>query len=421
LGAEALRADRVVADALALVAEVRQLPAKAKVPGVRLDREALGKEVTRLLDDDSPAELVTGNTEVLFALGSVPHDFDLREAVALLFSSELAGFYDPKLGRMVLASDLGEEMEQITLYHELVHALQDQHFDLDHAFDWKAEQSDVQGALHALAEGDATSAMTEVFAKAAGVQVPPVSPALLQANSLLLQASPKLARVPPIITRSMLVPYVDGLSFVNALRARGGFAAVDAAFRSPPLSTEQVLHPEKYLSGEPVVAVPAIAPPPGFVAASFRDVLGEQGLRLLFEEWAPAAAAREAASGWGGDRIAVFSEGERRVALWHLAFDDENAARRAAGNLARGALREEAPDRFRDPAQPRPFVSASDAETAVRAGHVCRMRQQRGAFAFVRHGSRIGVTLGPYQRGKSAPRSAGDCAQAVTWARRLVQ
>src|SRR5690606_10360111 len=308
LPGELREASEEVAAALELVARVRELEKLADVPGVRLERASIRREIDEVLAQDTPEAVVIGNTELLFAFDLVSDGFELRRALSRLYESELAGFYDPKRDRMVLAADLGDDQREITLYHELVHALQDQHYDLATALDWKPELSDVQAALQALAEGDATLAMLDVARVAAGLPVGgEIPPELLRLESVALQAAPELRGIPGLILRGIVAPYADGLAFVSEVRRRaGGWHGVDAVWRDRPLSTEHILHPDKYFAREPVEPVPPIEAPAGFSEAVYRDVFGEQGLRLLFEEWAPASAAASAASDWGGDRVAVF-------------------------------------------------------------------------------------------------------------------
>jgi hypothetical protein len=343
----------------------------------------------------------------------------LNDAISKLYGVQLAGFYDPDKKRMVLASDLGEDEQALTLYHELVHALQDQHYDLAEALDWKPELSDSLTALQALAEGDATVAMLDVARARTGMSETDFPVSLLRLDGLLMQSKAEFASVPGFLIRSMISPYVDGVEFVRALRAGGGgWAAVDAAWRDRPISTEQILHPDKYLRREPVVPVPAIPPPSGFATVTFRDVMGEQGLRLVFEEWAPAGTAATGATGWGGDRIAVFSNGKERVVRWHLAFDDEASAKRAHTVFARGALR---PELVTVSAGARPRTDAGVAAKASESGRLCVPRRQRGPFAIVRHGSHLGVTLGPYQRVRKPDASADKCPDALIWADALAR
>lgn len=411
---DAVRADREVNEALELVSRVRGLSVKAKVPGFRLSREELHREVERTLKEESPDELIAGNTELLYALDIVSADFDLKAALTRMYGAQLAGFYDPDEDRMVLASDLSEEEQALTLYHELVHALQDQHYELSGRLDWKPEESDALSALMALAEGDATLAMLDVARAASGLGPADFPPELLQIDALLMQASPKLADVPGFLVRAMVSPYSDGLRFVRHVKERGGWELLDQIWRSPPQSTEQVLHPEKYFAREPVMAVPRLNLPPRFGAPSFRDEMGEQGLKLLFEEWAPAAAAAAAAEGWGGDKLAVAASPDGTAVFWHLKFDDEASARRALALMARGALRDELGKTL--PKRLRPTVDAAAAEKAVASGRYCRHRPERGPFAMVRHGVNLAVTLGPYRRGRIADASADKCPDALAWA-----
>jgi hypothetical protein len=413
-------ADRTIAAALELVSRVRELAIQSKVPGQRLDRDALHAEVARLLAEETPPEAELGNTELLFALDTVPASFDLRATLTLLYGAELAGFYDPKLRRMVLATDLGKDAEAITLYHELVHALQDQHFDLAKAFDWRPNEGDLQAALHAVAEGDATSAMMDVFSEARGLPKSALSPGILGMDSLLMQASPELQQVPLVMARSLMAPYVDGLRFVTYLREKsGGWPAVDRAFAIRPISSEHVLHPEKYLAYEPVVSVEPPTIPPGFSESEFRDVVGEQGLRILFEDWAPAEEAARAASDWGGDRLAFFTDGSQQLVRWHLAFDNEAAAERAWVLFARGVLRPELPFEPTPDARLRAFVPVANAKSKARKGSLCQERDQRGPFAVVRRGRHIGVTLGPYRRPVTTVRQADGCPLALRLATAL--
>jgi hypothetical protein len=413
------RADVAVASALALVEKVRQLPSKKPVPGLRLGRAELRREVERTLSDEAPADLVAGNTELLYALDLVTESFDLQKALAQLYGAQLAGFYDPDTKRMVLASDLSEDEQALTLYHELVHALQDQHYDLSNALDWKPELSDVQSALQALAEGDAMLAMLDVARTAAGQQPVEFPAGILQLDSLLMQAKPELTDVPGFLVRALISPYADGVRFVSQIRGGShGWAGVDRAWRERPISTEQILHPEKYLAREPVVPVAAIAVPAGFGSSMFRDVMGELGLRLLFEEWAPSDSAALAATGWGGDRLAIVGDGERRLVLWHLVFDDEASSRRALTLFARGALRSE----LQAPVTgARPRTEAATAERATTNDRLCSPRARRGPFAIVRHGRHLGVTLGPYRRASKPDASADTCPASLRLADALTR
>jgi hypothetical protein len=275
---------------------------------------------------------------------------------------------------------------------------------------------DGQAAVHALAEGDATSAMLDAMLKPRGSTALEVPDGLMRAQSVLGSAS---LAAPPVLVRSLLAPYVDGLAFTNYLRRRGGFAAVDEAWRAPPISTEQLLHPEKFLAHELPLVVP-LPPAPAHLPdlhERFHDVMGEQTIRLLLEEWLPARTAAAAAADWGGDRLSVFADDARRrwAIGWHLRFDSAAAAERAFSAFARAAPLTERG------LEPRTSAEAPDPKStpAKHAAKLCRARHTQGPLALVRRGADLGVTVGPFERNTVAVAPAPDCAPALAWATQI--
>jgi hypothetical protein len=247
------------------------------------------------------------------------------------------------------------------------------------------------------------------------LRAPDLPATVLDLSSVLAAGS--LPEVPPIIQRSVIAPYLDGLAFVNALRRRGGWQAVGRAWQRLPTSTEQILHIEKYDANEAPEALPAVPPAAsGPVLATYSDVYGEQTLRILFEEWMPASVARAAASGWSGDRMTSFSDGQVTSVAWRVRYDDGTKALNALHAFARGVLAEEDHSPDGQPA----FVSAADAERATLAGQVCRERHRRGPFAVLRRGRELAVTLGPFRRNSESALSEGDCVTALRWAAALL-
>jgi hypothetical protein len=126
----------------------------------------------------------------------------------------------------------------------------------------------------------------------------------------------------------MLFPYREGLAFVAALRRRHPWSAIDAVFKRPPRSTEQIIHPEKYVADEKPIAVAAPASPPGYSVAS-STVWGELGFDLFLRaHGVDDGIAAQAAAGWGGDRVIVLAKDgdvrpERAIGLGRFAWDTE--------------------------------------------------------------------------------------------------
>ncbi len=411
-------AEETVARALSYVSSLRELPALGPVKGRVISRDQMIARVEHELDAEIPPAVVSASGEILFALGTVPASFDYRKGLLEVMRAELLGFYEPHEKTMFLGGDLhGNELDA-TLWHELVHALQDQHYGLEKLLDFSDDAGDWQGAVHALAEGDATSAMLDAMFAPKGKRAPDLPDSVMDLQGALSTGA--VQQVPAIIKRSVVAPYVDGLSFVNALRRRGGWPAVDAAWKRLPTSTEQILHLEKYRLNEPPEPLSRFEPSAGGPSKqTYSDIYGEETLRILFEEWMPARAAHEAASGWAGDRVTVFSDGKDTSVGWHIRYDNEAAAVNGLRAFARGALAPE--DQVLD-ARGRlsEFVSAAAAEKAIRAGQLCRERHTRGPFAVVRRGRDLGVTLGPFRRNSDSALSEGQCTSALSWAAALV-
>ncbi len=398
-------ADRVVARALARVARLRQLAATGPVHGEVVSRDEMIRLVKQQLHQEVPAEVLAAQTEELYALGTVPAGFDFEKSLLSLMTAQLAGFYDPKSKTMVLGDDLHGAERAATLDHELVHALQDQHYDLGSQLAYRDDASDAQSALHALAEGDATSAMLDAMLAPQGRLATDIPDSVINVQVTgAMEIAPSTGDIPDILKRSLIAPYVDGIVLVHWARRRGGWAAVDALWRDPPTTTEQLLHPDKLLAREPaeVLPVPA-ASATGPAHVVYHDVIGEEALRLLFDEWMPERTAIASAGDWSGDRLAMFRDGDRNALGWHLRFDTEAAARRALEAFARGILGGHA-------------AAASTAREQSRRGSICRERSGAGPFAAALHGRDVAVVAGPYQRLAAGPHSAGSCADAAAWA-----
>ncbi|HYO89099.1 MAG TPA: hypothetical protein VER79_10640 [Candidatus Limnocylindrales bacterium] len=290
-------------------------------------REETIAYLTELFSSDLPPEEAARVALFYQVLGLLPDDVDLAQAYLTLLGAQVAGFYDSDTQIMNVIPVLGDTpgsslsiTEQVIFVHEYTHALQDQHFGLDALNDPAVTAvPDRALALTALIEGDATAAM-QVYAQELMRQNPLAALSLLAegalSNTLTLPPG-----TPEVLARELLFPYEDGFDFVLAISRESGWDAVDAAYANPPTTTEQILHPEKYLAGEGAIEQPdwEIGPPwlgEGWVER-WNVPLGEYYLREHLRTLMPATQASAAATGWGGDRFTVFesSEGAR---LWVL-------------------------------------------------------------------------------------------------------
>jgi len=392
--AEQTEATAAIKRTLEFMAQLRELPALREVDGRRLTREEMVEHVERALAEEVPPEVLEATNAFLFLAGVVGSDFDYKRSLLSVLGTDLAGFYDPKAQRMYLGTDLAVTEQQATLAHELVHALQDQHYGLAALTEWTPDASDRMGALHSLAEGDATSAMLDAVLFGSGRTSLDLEDEVFVGQIEQMQNNDPT--VPALVRRSVVAPYVDGLKFVHALRRKGGWSAVDAVWRRLPTTSEQILHPEKYFAGEAGVVVDVPGPSPkGPSTLLYRDVEGEQSLRLLFEEWLPRAEAAEAASDWGGDRLALYTEGALAAFAWHIRFDSAAAALRGY----KGVL-----------------TWVRGTGLGVRGARaVCRERPDRGPLAASLRGADVVIVAGPTDRSSNGGQSRGSCADAGAW------
>jgi hypothetical protein len=121
----------------------------------------------------------------------------------------------------------------------------------------------------------------------------------------LLAQHPEIFSLPPILLTLLQAPYDAGPPFIDAVLGAGGQTALDHAFTTPPVTSEQILDPSKYLAGEGPVDVPT--PTPDGTMSNV-GVLGELLLReMLFESLTSGAAVNRAVTGWGGDRYVTWT------------------------------------------------------------------------------------------------------------------
>ncbi len=302
--------------------DLRDLPIETEVQEALLSREALQQRLLDDFDTDYPPEDVEADARLLEVFGLMPAGTDLKQLYLDLLTEQIAGFYDPRTGELYVISGGTElsDLDEWTYAHEVTHALQDQAFDLEAIQDRANDVDDASLAIAALVEGDATALGNDYLTENPGLLLG-ISQALAEGD---IDAS-QLEKAPPIIARTLIFPYEAGLSFVTALREDGGWDAVDAAYADPPTSTEQILHPEKYLDrDEPTtVTLPNLEAALDGYRILDENNLGEFQTRVLLEGSGDTDAAITAAAGWDGDQYALLASGEDEVLVWETAWDSE--------------------------------------------------------------------------------------------------
>jgi hypothetical protein len=274
-------------------------------------------------------------------LGLLPADASLKDLDVQLLSSQVAGLYDPDTKTMDVVSKSGQlgPVEQITYAHEFDHALQDQNFGLDKLGLDDTSDSDRTLARLSLPEGDATLLMT-LWAEG---HLTPAQLIQLAGEANDPSQTAILAAMPDDLKETLLFPYEQGLSWVTGMQTSGGWAAVDAAYANPPDSTEQIIHPDKWTSHEPPIAVTIPATLPAKLGAGWTmpltDTFGELQFRIWLEQVGKVAQtqAEAAAAGWGGDRLALVENGSSfgivMITKWDTPADATEFAASAGPSL----------------------------------------------------------------------------------------
>ncbi|HZV75761.1 MAG TPA: hypothetical protein VFF79_18785 [Conexibacter sp.] len=254
-------------------------------------------------DRSEPVGQQRASEELLKLLGLLPAGADQRRIEATVFGQQVAGYYDPRRKRLALVRGAG--LDDVTLAHELTHALEDQHVDLSRL--GSAGGDDEATAQQALVEGTATLVMEQYAARW------PSQAPLGDALAGLTQATGGTP-LPAYTMRTLIFPYLQGERFVRALRDAdgGGWRLVDVAeAKRPPVTTAEILEPDRWLRAEqPRPVSLAVAPPRSAGWRRLADsTLGEEDLAALLAPQSGPLVARELTSGWRGGRYALWRRG----------------------------------------------------------------------------------------------------------------
>jgi hypothetical protein len=308
------------------VTELRGLRFRRQVP-VTIEAPArLARRLLRTLDAETDEADEARVGRALAVLGQLPRGTDLPRLRRRIQAESVLGFYlpgRPPKGRLHVRSSHGlDPYAKVVLAHELTHALTDQHFDLTRSDRLAAAtgRDDEAAAYAALVEGDATLTMQRYLRER-------LSPAEQAAAGLAAAGdrTPRRDAAPAVIRESMLFPYREGVRFVFALWRAGGWAAVNRAYRDPPTSTEQILHPDRYLVRRDRPQRVTVPDASGRLGAGWRpgaDIgFGELDARLLLDEHLSASAAAAAAAGWDGGGLRTFERAGRTALVLRTVWD----------------------------------------------------------------------------------------------------
>jgi hypothetical protein len=318
---------RLVQNIIDEVVAIRGLAWVDEVPFSMASREEMVDVMRELYSEEEFSAGADQQWLLYRTLGLVDEGFTVGDDAIEDWVDQFSGLYIPEHNRIYVVTDLinMNVEDEVVSAHEYTHALQDGYFDLD-SYLLEAASTDADMATRALVEGDATVVMA-VYAYGNTTDS--------QWDYLARQAS--YAEDPTLGTEGiserasnlLLFPYLEGAMFVVDLWTLGGWSTVDQAFSAPPMTSEQVLHPEKYLGDrdEPR-QIGSPASPDGDWQLVLEDTLGEYVLSVHLDEFLDDVEwAADAAAGWDGDRMSIWQDAQgRSLALWQTAWDTASDA-----------------------------------------------------------------------------------------------
>jgi hypothetical protein len=289
--------ESVVLDIETFVERERGLKFKHHVPATLADDAEFQRQL--LSEFDAASAGLTESQQGLIALGLIPPDTDLAEAERSLLSISAVGFYSTKTKELVVRGKSLSPYVREIIAHELTHALDDQWFDLNRPQLDTADDETGFGFL-GLQEGNAVRVEN---AYVASLTLEEQQQAFLEQEQLI-EEHPEVFDLPRILLTLLQAPYDIGPPFVEALLADGGQPELDNAFSRPPASSEQLLHPERYIEGDVPVG---LSTPTADGPQTNVGVLGELMFReILFDSIPSAAEVQRAITGWGGDAYVIW-------------------------------------------------------------------------------------------------------------------
>jgi hypothetical protein len=326
-------------EVLQQVSEITGLKQLTPVKKTLRSRDEIRAYVLREMDDEkNPAERYA-EARSAEAFGLIPKGFALDDFMVDLLTEQIAGLYDPKAREFYIADWIPVDDQRMVMAHELTHALQDQHFQIEEWVKAARPNDDAELARESVLEGSAMAAMIDYLLKGTGHSVedlPAIDPSLFAGD---MSKSPKLQEAPQFLKDAMIFPYFGGLTFSTAILKPAGWSGLSAVFSRPPVSTQQIMHPALYKSGKAPTSITL----PSFQKLLGSDwtkldenVMGEFGWLEILKQFLGEGKAKPLAAAWDGDRYALYEQKQtkRMILIARLHLDSEEHAGRFFGEYS---------------------------------------------------------------------------------------
>jgi hypothetical protein len=320
-------------EVLAQMSEITGLKLRTPLKKTLRSREEIRAYVLREMNEDKePAERYASSRSAE-AFGLLPKGFDFDSFMVDLLTEQIAGLYDPKDHEFYIADWIPVSDQRMVMAHELTHALEDQHFQIEAWVKAAKPNDDAELAREAVLEGSAMAAMIDYLLGETGrsmKDLPDIDPAMLVGD---MGSTPALKKAPPFLKDALVFPYFGGLTFSAEILKAGGWSSLPRMFSKPPVSTQQIMHPALYRSGK----VPSEVKLPnvdGLLGPEWtkleENVMGEFGWKEVLKQFLGDDRAKTLAAAWEGDRYVVYEQKRtKRLVLvsWLRLTNEAQAAR----------------------------------------------------------------------------------------------
>ena len=329
---------REVADAIPRIEKSTGMKFKQRPRVEARDRNQVRDFLLKKFDEATPAQELTGEEAAYKLLGLLPDTLDLRKFFLAVLSEQVIGYYDPAVKVLYVVKGADEKTVSITITHELVHALQDQYVNLD-SIQKATSDNDRLSAAQAVIEGQAMFEQLSIMAGGPSNIALRVGgrDGMREMIRESQNSQPVFATAPMVIQESLLFPYLSGADFVQRFKERKGNANPLA---SPPTSTEQILHTDKYFGARRDDPSVLTLPAPRGATKVYENDMGEFGMRLfLFQHLKDEQGAARSVVGWDGDRYMVVQNAAGKGIVWASVWDSTVQAAAFADAMIRATTK----------------------------------------------------------------------------------
>jgi hypothetical protein len=356
-------------EVLTQMSQLLDLPIKEPLKKSLRSKQEIRDYLIREEKEDRTDQERYADSKTLQAFGLIPKDFPLDSFMLDVLTDQVAGLYDPKAKEFYIADWIPADEQREVMSHELTHALEDQSFHIDRWIKTARPNDDAELAREAVSEGSALAAMVDYTMRDQNVGVrdlPDVSLIIRSGAVAEMDKDPKLSKAPPYIRDELLFPYLAGTGFSQQfLKAHSGWRDLHLIFQNPPVSTQQIIHPDLYLSNAKPEAV-TLPDWKNLVPDDWKlleeNVLGEFGFGEVLKQFLGQERADMTSSAWKGDRYAIFESAKNKNTslVFRIVLDNPDDAARFFGQYSE-LLELKHPDRKELYRRPNFFQFQTDA------------------------------------------------------------